>query len=683
MKMLSNSLSISISRLALAAVLAVGSAVGTAAHALNGELERYESARALSMPVRGQTATYEHGWRVVERDGKGHATKAQIHLLVDNIGYNNQIYVIGPFNRWGTQLRSGDALRPLADRPHLYSAVIDGLRHETPYRLLLNGKQVLDPAATMYTTREYSQREPDQGPYLNSIFWDVNDPRLYRSRTDFIDVTDRPNLIGEVELHSLVAKFRASNGQDGPRMTAETYRFIAESGVISKLREAGYTTIEMLPFNQSIDGDSWHFRYQVYGLFAPDSRYGNPAEFKMMIDAFHDNGIAVLMDSVISHFPYQGNEGDRRFDGLGWDQWFKADGRQLYVGPASPWGSYRYEYSNPLLRRFLINSITYMMHEYRIDGVRMDNVDGIMGTPGGPQLLKELNVAVREINPRALMIAESFYPPNDLLIRSDWGGYGFNARNDAAFFEIWHKQMQGPTELLTLGRVGEILWNIWDRNEVPLLRYITNHDESANPREGFTGAYPTTLLAGDNYYSFKKIKSADSLNMLVGAFHNSLPQARMMQQGSFYTNAAIDWNLIEGGSGQLMWNYFGALSRYIQSKGSYFNFRSLDREITNHIDDENKIISIKRRDANTGKVLFALINLGHKRIENYNFGIDKAARYKVGFDSEWTGFGGVFALGNSLHGSDLLARGMSVHGKPFSLSVPVVEAYSVTIFEEL
>ena len=658
---------------------------GKPAAPLNADLSIYETARTTTLPAKGRELPLDHGWRVVERDAQGAATKARLDILVDNPGYAGQLFIVGPFNDWGGKLRESDRLVPHGSKPYIFTATVEGLKQGMPYRLLLNGKQVIDPSATMYSTPEYLEREGQlkNGSYLNSIFWDAKDPRFYQSKTTFVDNSDRPQLIGEVELHSLVAKFRARDGQVGPRQVADTYRFIAESGVIERLRDAGYTAVEMLPFNQSIDGHSWHLRYQVYGNFAPDSRYGNPSEFKQMIDEFHKFGIAVIMDTVVSHFPYKGNQGVRELAGVGLDQWHKVDGRKLYVGPLSPWDTYRYDYANPYLRKFLIDGVVFMMTEYKVDGVRVDNVDGILGTDGGSVLLKDLTAAIRAVNPKALLIGEAFYPPSSLLHRIDRGGYGFDTRNDSNVFEIWKEGLQGPTEHLKVGSLGSFLRKVFEWGEAPMMRYLSNHDESANGRGGLTGSYPATLIGGDEYYSFSKVKAADGFNMVAGAFHLSFPQARMMQRGSFYNNPAIDWSLTEHGRGKQLWDYFGALGRYIQYRGSYFNFRSLTRDVENHVDDVNKIISLKRRDPDTGKKLYVLINLGHRRIENYAFGVHKGGAYRVGFDSEWQGFGGAGELGSRLNGSQLHARQPGEHGQEHSLLVPVVAPYSVTILEEI
>ena len=649
----------------------------------NPELITYESARALEVPFEAGQVPHDHGWSVTERDASGRAMKATLTILVDNPNLVGKIAIVGPFNGWGKALRPSDVFAPIAGRPHLYSVTVTNLEHGSTYRISIDGKAVLDPSASMYTTREYAKREGWADENLYSIFWDVQNPNLYQMQVGSVDISGWPNLIGEVELQSLAAKFRAKDGQVGPRTTADTYRFVAESGVVEKLKEAGYVAIEMLPFNQSVDGDSWHLRYQTYGLFAPDSRYGNPSEFKMMIDAFHRNGMAVIMDSVVSHWPYHGNQGERELAGIGMDQWKRAGGDALFVGPKSPWGTYRFTYANPHVSDFLIDSVAHMMTEYRIDGLRMDNIDGIIETQGGAEFLKRLIRAARTVNPRALIIAESFADHGKLLHSQNDGGWGFNTKTDWHNFDIWKDGLQGSSRKLQVAKIGEYSIKLWDWNEGPIMRYITNHDESANVRTGFTGRYPASLLRKDKKdVIFGKIKASDSVSMLAGAYHVSLPQARMMQEGSFYSNASVDWDLASRGQGRELWNYFSRLSNYILDRRVYFNFRSLSREIANHVDRPHAVVSFKRKDPDTGKTLFVLINLSADRFNNYAFSVDRKAEFGVGFDSELPEFGGDARLNKALRGRTIQSDKNRRNPSKYALVVPVVDAYSVTIFEE-
>jgi 1,4-alpha-glucan branching enzyme len=556
-----------------------------------------------------------------------------------------------------------------------------------PYLLTIDGHVVLDPASPMYTTPEYIAREGKlgEGDYLNSVFWDFERPGAYKVQTKGVDLRGKPVLISEVEAASFASKWTDQNGQRGPRTKADTYAFIAKSGLIPFLRQSGINAVEFLPFNQTVDGESWHFRYQVFGLFAPDSRFGSPDEFKMMVDEFHRNGIAVVMDTVISHFPFKGNQSpSRQLQGVGMDVWTKADGRKLYAGNKSPWDTYRYDYTNPYVRRMLTESVLFMLQEYGIDGVRYDNVDGLNYEQGGQQLLKELNTKIREINPGALLVAESFGTPNSYQFRLDQGGVGMNAKNSGGMFEIWRNLLQAPTEAVDMWAIGGLLNKLWDWKELAQMRYITNHDESANPRGGATGSYPATLIGDNLFYTMGKIKMADSFNMLSGAYYLSTPQTRIMQKGSFYNNPSVDWDLLRNDpSSRSLWNYFGALGHYVESRPDFFNFASLNRDMQNHVDNDNKIISLKRVDPNTGKAIYILINMGHKEFRHYRFGVAQEGRYKVAFDGDSREFGGSGHLHDDLPGGvfDTDARGE--HSKPRSLIVPVVAPYSVTIFEPI
>lgn len=83
----------------------------------------------------------------------------------------------------------------------------------------------------------------------------------------------------------------------------------------------------------------------------------------------------------------------------------------------SPWDTHRYDYANPHVRRFLIDSILHMMYRYGISGIRFDNYDGIRFEPGGTEFLKQLAVEVRDYRPEALLIAEMFFADNKVMKR--------------------------------------------------------------------------------------------------------------------------------------------------------------------------------------------------------------------------------------------------------------------------
>ncbi len=85
------------------------------------------------------------------------------------------------------------------------------------------------------------------------------------------------------------------------------------------LADLGYTHVELMPVMQHPFGGSWG--YHVTSYFAPDSRFGDPDGFRLLVDRLHQAGVGVILDWVPGHFAT--------------DEWALArfDGTPLYEDP--------------------------------------------------------------------------------------------------------------------------------------------------------------------------------------------------------------------------------------------------------------------------------------------------------------------------------------------------------------
>lgn len=636
--------------------------------------------RFLGKSIEPEPSHLEYGWKVLARDHSGKPLKVRVRILVDNPSLIGKVKIIGSFNDWGKNLRPEDIMTPVEGKPHIFETTLTGFENGTQYLIDVDGKKLLDPTAVMYTARPEGDaaERPEESEYLNSVFWDVYwdvKERAPKKNRRFVNLGKRYGEIWEVDIGSLAKSF-PSDGSKGPARLSNTFRYIANSDIPKLMRKMGVTGVELMPLLQSDDGGSWQFRYLGYGIFAIDSRFGSPDDFTAMVKAFHGEGISVIMDVVPSHFQPKGNLGNRSIETKGLANWQKGDGRPLFSGSMSPWGTPRPDFLNPYLRKLWIDGAVSLMDAYGIDGFRFDNGDGVAETPGGRQLISEFGHAVRARNPNALIINEAFKWDSKLLLQKELGGSEFTTRNDQDAFNFLKDWFGGATETIHLWKFAEYLKNAWIGGEIPLMRFFTNHDWASQNIGGATGAYPASLI--DKYYAFKKYLAMDSLMRVISAYHLTIPQALLMQEGSFTDNPAVDWSRRQSGLGKQLWDYFGAMGRYMVAHSDYFNFASLNSDLIHHVDDNNKIISIQRRNPNTNRSIYIIINLGHHRIENYRIGVDDGTPLRVGLSSEFSEFGGAQEIQRDQH---FATENVATHGKSTSFNLNVVAPYSVTILE--
>jgi maltooligosyltrehalose trehalohydrolase len=205
---------------------------------------------------------------------------------------------------------------------------------------------------------------------------------------------------------------------------------------LDDLRELGVTAIELMPIAEFPGKRNWG--YDGVDLFAPSSAYGGPPALARLVDAAHVRGLGVILDVVYNHLGPDGN-------------YLRAFSRDYFTDRyQTPWGdAINFDGDNSRrVRRFFVDNALFWLHEYHIDGLRLDATHNIFDQ-GGKHVMQELVEAVRESGPnerRPLLIAEDERNELRLVLPREEGGYGLDAVWVDDFHHAVHVQLTGESE---------------------------------------------------------------------------------------------------------------------------------------------------------------------------------------------------------------------------------------------
>ncbi len=212
----------------------------------------------------------------------------------------SRVSVVGEFNGWDGRRH------PMRKRVEcgVWELFLPGVAPGTLYKF-----EILGPSGELLPQKAdpvgfATERAPSTASVVHGLVEHRFADDAWREAQRARDPRERP--ISVYECH--VGSWRRVP-EDGDRQLSWT-----ELGdqLIPYLKDMGFTHVELLPISEHPFEGSWG--YQPIGLFAPSSRFGDPAEFAAFVDRCHASGIGVLLDWVPGHFPTDPH-GLVRFDG--------------------------------------------------------------------------------------------------------------------------------------------------------------------------------------------------------------------------------------------------------------------------------------------------------------------------------------------------------------------------------
>ena len=459
-----------------------------------------------------------------------------------------------------------------------------------------------------------------------------------------------------------------------------TYEELAKE-LVAYVKDMCFTHIEFLPVSEYPFDGSWG--YQATGLYAPTSRFGSPEELRALIKAAHDEGISVILDWVVGHFPTD-DHGLAKFDGTALYE--HADPREGYH---QDWNTLIYNFGRNEVKNFLQGNALYWIERFGFDGIRVDAVasmiyrnysrkDGewIPNQYGGHEnleaiaFLRDTNTMLKEEVPAATEIAEESTSFANVTRQE---GLNFSFKWNMGWMnDTLRYMMEDPINRkyhhnkMTFGMMYQYSENF----VLPL-----SHDEVVHGKRSLLGRMP-----GDCWQQFANLRA-------YYGFMYGFPGKKLLFMGSEFAqgrewnyNEGLDWFLLEqeGGWHKGVQDFVRELNYVYKDTAPLYQLDQWPEGFEWLVadDGDNSVFVFERRDREGNRVI-VISNFTPVVREGYRFGVNSVGEYREILNSDDLHYkGSGVSAGATVETEEVWS-----HGKPNSLSVTVPPLATVYLYQ--
>ena len=562
------------------------------------------------------------------------------------------VRVIGDFNHWDGR---GHPMRSLGSSG-VWELFLPGIGSGTVYKY-----EICGPDGTWHRKADPLAAFAEIPPATASV--------VYQSGYRWADVEWMANRHQRDPLTAPMSVYEVHIGSWRPGLS---YRELAGE-LVAYVLELGFTHVEFMPVAEHPFGGSWG--YQVTSYYAPSARFGEPDDFRYLVDRLHQAGIGVLVDWVPAHFPK--------------DSWALAqfDGTQLYEHPDPnrgehpDWGTLIFDYGRREVRNFLVANAVYWLEEFHVDGLRVDAVASMLyldysrkpgqWTPnvlGGREnldavsFLQEVNATCYKRVGGIVMIAEESTAWPGVTRPVHLGGLGFGLK--------WNLGWMHDT-LSYLGH--DPLFRRYHHNELTfsmIYAYTENfvlplsHDEVVHGKGSLLGKIP-----GDDWKKFATLRALYGYMWAHPGKQLLFMGSEFGQRGEWSQEQGLDWAALLGENHVGLRDLVDQLNAAYRAQPALWrqDFEPAGFSWIDANDAFGNVISFLRF-AEGSPVLACIVNFSGDPHYDYRVGLPKTGRWREVINTDAEDYGGSGA-GN--YGS-VEASAEPWHGRPASavLTIP-------------
>ena len=297
----------------------------------------------------------------------------------------------------------------------IYCAVVEKDLKNHAYRFSVNGQLSVGVFAKAVSVNGETGNVVDLSE-TNPAGWETDRRPQVKSPADLIIY----------EMHHRDFSVDASSGL----VNKGKFLALTEPKAIRHLKELGVNAIHILPSydygsvdETRLEDNKYNWGYDPVNYNVPEGGYStdpyNPLcrirEFKQMVQALHQAGIRVILDVVYNHtYDIDHSNFQKTYP----DYYYRKNADGTYSNGSGCGNETASE--QPMMRRFMIESVKYWINEYHIDGFRFD----LMGCHD-IETMNAIRKAVDEIDPTIFIYGEGWsagqcaYPQEKLGVKAN------------------------------------------------------------------------------------------------------------------------------------------------------------------------------------------------------------------------------------------------------------------------
>ena len=486
------------------------------------------------------------------------------------------------------------------------------------------------------------------------------------------------------EMHSPMSIYELHLGS-WRRNSLEGNRFLTYRELAKELPEyikyMGFTHVEFMPVNEYPFDGSWG--YQAIGLYAPTARYGNPDDFKFLVDCLHQEGIGVIIDWVPAHFP-KDKHGLDYFDGTALYEY--ADTRK---GEQKEWGTKVYNYGRTEVANFLLANALFWLREYHIDGLRVDAVASMLyldyGRKSGEWVPNQYG---GHENIEAIAFLRRL---NEWVYAEKSGAVTFAEESTS-----W-PMVSRPTYVGGLGFTYK--WNMgWMNDSLQYMRRLPVHRKYHQSEMTFSLAYAFNenfvlplshdevvsgkgplidKMPGDPWQKYANLRA-------YFTFMYTHPGKKLLFMGSEFAqghewkfNDSLSWNELLNKNKNGIQTLVKDLNELHKTEPALYelDFEQTGFEWIDGSDTEHSVISFIRKSTNEDDFVISISNFTPEVLHNYKVGVNKAGIYQEIFNSDNVKYNG----SGVLNAGDLKTSSDGWNFKKYALSLTLPPLSTIII----